>query len=361
MSNSMQTIEVHTSPAYTVSIGSGLLDTCGTQLRQLMQPCHIAVITDSTVAPLYLDKVSASLQDVGFAVSSHVFPAGESHKNFDTLAGILEFLAEERLTRTDCLAALGGGVTGDMAGLAAALKADDACVYFQQPNYFGILEQAEELVAAAHNVGAKVIMGVDPISLAILKTPAACGADIAVGEGQSLGIPMGFGGPYLGFMTCTQAMMRRLPGRIVGQTADAKGNRAFVLTIQAREQHIRREKATSSICSNEALCAMTASVYLATMGPQGLAQCAKQCYDNSHYAAEEISRIPGFSLRHSGPFYQEFVTECPVDPAVLMTKLEEKGILGGLPVDGGILWCVTEMNSKAQIDSLVAVLKEVAQ
>lgn len=248
----------------------------------------------------------------------------------------------------------------DPAALAAALTADDACVYFQQPNFYGLLENGEALTEAAHKVGAKVIMGVNPISLGILKSPGEYGADIAVGEGQSLGLPMGFGGPYLGFMACTQAMMRRLPGRIVGQTTDAKGNRAFVLTLQAREQHIRREKATSSICSNEALCAMTASVYLAAMGPDGLAECARQCCNNAHYAAQEISRISGFSLRHAAPFFHEFVTECPIDPAVLTQKLANRGILGGLPVERGILWCVTEMNNKDQIDSLAEILKEVA-
>lgn len=248
----------------------------------------------------------------------------------------------------------------DPVALASVLCATDACVYIQQPNYYGLLEDCDALIAEAHKAGAKAILGVDPISLGLLKTPGEYGADIAVGEGQSLGLPMGFGGPYLGFMASTQAMMRRLPGRIVGQTTDAKGNRAFVLTLQAREQHIRREKATSSICSNEALCAMTASVYLAAMGPSGLAECARQCYANAHYAAAEISGIPGYGLRYDGPFYQEFVTECPDADAVL-SALAEKGILGGLKVDGGILWCATEMNSRSQIDTLVTILKEVAR
>ncbi len=243
--------------------------------------------------------------------------------------------------------------------LSAALTQEDACVYFQQPNFYGLLEDCQALAEAAHQAGAKAIMGVDPISMAILKTPGECGADIAVGEGQSLGLPMGFGGPYLGFMATTHAMMRKLPGRIVGQTQDADGKRAFVLTLQAREQHIRREKASSSICSNEALCALAASVYLAAMGPDGLTECANQCCSNAHYAAEEISRIPGFSLRYSGPFYQEFLTDCPDCDRVLDT-LAQHGILGGLKIDGGILWCVTEMNSRQQIDRLIQILKEVA-
>ena len=203
-----------------------------------------------------MDVSNASVYDGAVAAAEAIIMCQERRRSRAVVSGavnphvltVIRTYCASRSIEVEVLPVTDGRT--DPAALAAALKADDACVYFQQPNYFGILEQAEELVAAAHNVGAKVIMGVDPISLAVLKTPAACGADIAVGEGQSLGIPMGFGGPYLGFMTCTQAMMRRLPGRIVGQTADAKGNRAFVLTIQAREQHIRREKATSSICSN---------------------------------------------------------------------------------------------------------------
>ena len=203
------------------------------------------------------------------------------------------------------------------------------------------------------------IMGCNPIALAIMKTPKDCGADVAVGEGQPLGIPMAFGGPYLGFMAATKAMTRRLPGRIVGQTTDSKGQRAFVLTLQAREQHIRREKASSNICSNEALCAMTAAVYMAAMGPDGLAECAEQCYAKAHYAAEVLCRIPGVELKFDRPFFHEFVTTCPVSGEVLAEALAAKGILSGLPVEGGILWCVTEKCSKAQIDALAEAVQEV--
>ena len=233
-----------------------------------------------------------------------------------------------------------------------------ACFYLQQPNFYGTIEDADTLGAIAHAAGAKFAMGVNPIALAVLKTPAECGADVAVGEGQPLGLPPGFGGPYLGFMACKAAMMRRLPGRIVGQTADAAGNRAFVLTLQAREQHIRREKALSNICSNEALCALTAAVYLSTMGPEGLKAAAKQCYSKAHYTAKRIGAIKGFELKNSSEFFHEFVTACP-DAEKALAKLEKHGILGGLPLEGGgLLWCVTELNSKEEIDELVSLLGE---
>ena len=234
-------------------------------------------------------------------------------------------------------------------------------MYIQQPNFFGQLEGAEALGEIIHQGGALYILGVNPIAAAILKTPRDCGADVAVGEGQPLGMPLGWGGPYLGFMATVQKHMRKLPGRIVGQTVDAAGERCFVLTLQAREQHIRREKASSNICSNQALCALTATVYLAAMGPGGLAEVASQCYSKAHYAAQQISAIPGFELQYQGEYFHEFVTGCPVCPEKLMAELEKHGILGGLPLEGGqILWCVTERNSKEEIDTLVQILKEVA-
>lgn len=251
------------------------------------------------------------------------------------------------------------GVT-DLDALSALLDETVACVYLQQPNYHGIIEDATRVGELTHAAGAKFVMGVNPIACAALKTPAACGADVVVGEGQPLGMPLSFGGPYLGFITCTTAMLRRIPGRVVGETVDLEGKRAFVLTLQAREQHIRREKASSNVCSNQALCALTASVYLAAMGADGLAQAASLCLSKAHYAAREIGAIAGFFLRYKGEFFHEFVTECPIDPKIVLEKLEEKGILGGYPVEGGLLWCVTELNTKAQIDALVSALGEVA-
>lgn len=249
----------------------------------------------------------------------------------------------------------------DIDALKAAIAKDTACVYVQSPNYYGVIEDMDEIVAVSHELGTKVAMGVNPISLGLLKTPGEYGADIACGEGQPLGIPMGFGGPYLGFMAAKSDMMRKLPGRIVGQTADAEGRRCYVLTLQAREQHIRREKASSNICSNEALCAMTASVYLAAVGPKGLSQVAKNAASHAHYLACELSKIEGFKLVSDKPFFHEFLMTCPVDACKLNKKLAENGILGGLPVDGNILWCATEMNSKADIDKLVSLVSEIVK
>lgn len=247
----------------------------------------------------------------------------------------------------------------DLELLVEQLDKEVAAVYVQQPNYYGGIEKAEKIGELVHEVGAKFIMGVNPIASAILKTPGECGADVAVGEGQPLGIPMSFGGPYLGFMAVKSAMTRKLPGRIVGETVDKDGKRCFVLTLQAREQHIRREKSASNICSNQALCAFTASVYMTTMGAHGMQEAATQCYEKAHYLAQELEQIEGFNVQNKGEFFHEFVTSSPIDSDEIMKSLDEKGILGGLPIEGGILWCVTEKNSKESMDELISVIKEV--
>ncbi len=237
-------------------------------------------------------------------------------------------------------------------------KKTTACLYIQSPNFFGQIEDVQQAAEAVHTVGAKLIMGCNPIALGLYKTPAELGADIAAGEGQPLGMPLSFGGPYLGFMATTKAMMRKLPGRIVGETTDIDGKRAFVLTLQAREQHIRREKASSNICSNQALCAMTAAVYLAAVGPEGLKQVANLCYQKAHYLMQQLTAIPGITLRYQGPFFHEFVTD-QGDANRILLKLEQEGILGGLPLsDGGILWCATEKNSKEDIDRMVGIVRK---
>lgn len=247
----------------------------------------------------------------------------------------------------------------DLDALKAMLDDSVCCFYQQQPNYYGILEDAEAAGALVHERGAKFIMGCNPIALALIKTPAACGADVAVGEGQPLGLSLGFGGPYLGYMTATKEMMRKLPGRIVGETTDSEGKRGFVLTLQAREQHIRREKASSNICSNQALCALTASVYLSAMGAAGLHDAAVLCTSKAHYLQQRLEEA-GLKPVYDQPYFHEFVTECPVEVAALMTRLEAHGYLGGLDIGGNrILWCATEMNDKEEMDTMIELVKEV--
>lgn len=234
-----------------------------------------------------------------------------------------------------------------------------ACLIIQTPNYHGLIEDGASIANAVHNSGARLIASCNPIALSLLETPGEFGADVAVGEGQPLGLPMGFGGPYLGFMASTKDMMRKLPGRIVGQTTDVDGKRAYVLTLQAREQHIRREKASSNICSNEALCAMTAAVYLSAMGSAGLEKVAASCMANARYLLEQLTAL-GFTRKYAGEFFHEFVTICPCDAAVLSEKLAAHGYLSGLVTgQSEMLWCTTEMNTKSEIDGLIAVIKEV--
>ncbi len=252
------------------------------------------------------------------------------------------------------------GVT-DAAKLKEMIDGDASCFYVQQPNYFGNIEPASKLGEITHAAGAKYIIGGNPIAMAYIQTPAEAGADIAVGEGQPLGMPLSWGGPYLGFMASTHAMMRKLPGRFVGETVDIEGKRAYVLTLQAREQHIRREKASSNICSNEELCALTASVYMAAMGPDGMQEAASQCTAKAHYLAEELC-ANGLHMKYEDEFFHEFVTSSSVPAKKILQVLEEADILGGLPLnDTDILWCATEVNTKEEIDKTAALVGEVCE
>ncbi len=249
--------------------------------------------------------------------------------------------------------------TTDRAALPGLLR-DAACLIVQNPNFYGCVEDLDGLARDAHDAGALAVASVNPVALGLLRTPGEAGCDIAVGEGQALGGGLNFGGPYLGLMACRAKLLRRMPGRIVGQTTDREGRRGFVLTLQAREQHIRREKAGSNICSNEALNALTAAVYLSAMGPRGLRDAAGQCLQKAHYLAGALTRIPGVRLAWDAPFFHEFTTrhDRPVSP--LLEALEKVGILGGLPLDERtVLWCVTEMNTREQMDRLLAVAGEV--
>jgi glycine dehydrogenase subunit 1 len=250
------------------------------------------------------------------------------------------------------------GVT-DLEKLDSLLNEESSCFYVQQPNYLGLLEDCTTISELVHTKGAKFIMGVNPIACSIIKSPGECGADIAVGEGQPLGLPLAFGGPYLGFMATKSSMTIRLPGRIVGQTVDSEGNRGFVLTLQAREQHIRREKATSNICSNQAHCALTAAIYLSAMGSSGLKQVASLSTSKAHYLANQLSQV-GFNLVYQKEFFNEFVTKCDSDlKHKIIQKLEEHSILGPLPIEEGLLWCCTEVNSKEEIDKVVELVAKV--
>lgn len=251
------------------------------------------------------------------------------------------------------------GVT-DKDALSRLIDDEVGAVCLQQPNFFGLIEDAEGVGNLAKDKGVKFVMSCYPIALALLKSPAECGADVSTGEGQPLGLPLAFGGPYLGFLTCRENLMRKLTGRIVGETTDHEGRPAYVLTLQAREQHIRREKSTSSICSNEALCALTSAIYMSAMGKEGLKDVATQCVSKAHYMKDEIVTIDGFRLKYDGEFFNEFVIESDVDTSKIVDKLQKRGILAGLPLGAhDMLWCVTEMNTKEDIDEVVAILREV--
>lgn len=249
----------------------------------------------------------------------------------------------------------------DIDILKAMLGDDAACFCLQQPNFYGLMEDAAEIGEIVHASGAKYIMSVNPIASALMKTAAECGADIAVGDGQPLGLNMAFGGPYLGFMACTHSMLRKLPGRIVGQTVDVDGQRAFALTLTAREQHIRREKASSNICSNQAHCALIAGAYMSAMGGIGMKQAAKLSMSKAHYLAGQLEKHTDLKLKYIGEFFNEFVTVCDDENKKqnILSALQNHGILGGLPVNGGILWCVTEVVTKAEMDKTVETIKGV--
>jgi glycine dehydrogenase subunit 1 len=253
---------------------------------------------------------------------------------------------------------MSGGTT-DPAAAEKLLGQDCAGVLVQHPNFLGCLEPVEELALAAHRQGALLAVSADPISLAILKSPGECGADIASGEGQPLGIPMGLGGPYLGLLAAKGALIRLMPGRIVGLTTDAAGREGLVLTMQAREQHIRREKATSNICSNQALCALAATVYLSLMGRDGLRRAAELCLQKSHYLAEKLK--PAFPA----PFFKEFVHRPKEAPGRILEKLKARGILGGIDLakyypelSGHLLIAVTEKRTREELDQLATLLSQ---
>lgn len=256
------------------------------------------------------------------------------------------------------------GVT-DLEFLKNSIGEKTASVLIQHPNFLGILEPVEEMATLVHAVGGLFAVSVDPISLGILKPPGEYGADIATGEGQALGIPLAYGGPYLGLFAVKKALVRRLPGRLVAMTKDTQGKRGFVLTLQTREQHIRREKATSSICTNQQLCALAATIYLALMGKTGLRKVAELCVQKSHYLAERVTQIKGFQFLYPGPFFKEFAIQTPVPAKKIIQTLRKEHIFAGIDlsrfdyrISNALLIAVTEKRTREEMDRYVELLEK---
>ena len=243
---------------------------------------------------------------------------------------------------------------------------ETAAIVVQSPNFFGCIEDVAALAEAAHEAGALLVVAVtEPMSLGILKPPGACGADIIAGETQSFGIPLSYGGPYCGMFATLDKHVRQMPGRLVGEARDAQGRRGYVLTLSTREQHIRREKATSNICTNQGLFALMTTVYLATMGKRGVQEVARQNLQKAHYAASEIGKLDGFGLKFAAPFFNEFVVRTPQPAAEIAERLLDKEIIGGVALEryypemkDSLLLCVTETTKKQAIDNLVGALSE---
>ncbi len=316
-----------------------------------------------------MDVSNASLYDGGSATAEammmamtitrrlgRVVVAGSVHPEYrEILKTFLANLEAELIT----VPARGGKVWP--TDIAEALSDDTAAVIIQQPNFFGGLEDVESLVEVAHARGALAIVSVDPISLGLLKRPGSYDADIVVAEGQGLGNHLNYGGPYLGILACRDEYVRKMPGRVVGETKDRNGKRCYTLTLQTREQHIRREKATSNICTNQGLLALRAAIYLAVIGPKGLRQAAELSTRKAHYAAERLAEVSGLSLAFSTPFFKEFVIRTSLDPKRLLAEVGRLGYHGGIALGrwypelaDGILIAVTEKRTREEIDGLVA-------
>lgn len=309
-----------------------------------------------------LDVSNASLYDGGSALAEACSLACVNSKGRrkvvipDTVhPEYLQILKAYSLSgHMDIVVIPGRGGAADIEAMLAAIDDQTAGVVIQQPNFFGIIEDAASIEQAVHAHKGLLIMAVEPISLAVLKSPGEWGADIAVGEGQPLGLSLSMGGPYLGFMAARKALMRKIPGRIVGQTTDLDGKTAYVLTLQAREQHIRRELAASNICSNQALCALAASMYLTFVGPRGLKDIAVRCHQLALYACQALEKV-GLHLKFEQPFFNEFAVSIS-DPGAANRRLLENGIIGGYELEDALLLAFTEKRTTAEIDRLAAVL-----
>lgn len=319
-----------------------------------------------------LDVANASLYEGGTAVSEAVFMAMGETKRHGKVIVAESVHPDYRATLKTYVANLEPQVVTvptprgflDPDDLKKHLDDQTACVVVQHPNFFGCLEEVEAVAAAAHAVGALFIVSFDPISLGVLKRPGDYGADIAVAEGQCLGNSLSFGGPYLGLLACRERFVRKIPGRLVGQTVDRNGQRCWVLTLQTREQHIRREKATSNICTNQGLLALRAAVHLVALGPQGLRETAELCLRKAHYAAAELAKVGGVKPAFDRPFVKEFTVRLAADVPATLAALRGAGFLAGLPLGGwfpdlpdAVAVAVTEKRTKAEIDALVSAVR----
>lgn len=321
-----------------------------------------------------MDVANASVYDGATAAAEGAFMCVEKEKRTVLVPGnvkpnVIEVL-KTYLTRRNITIKILSEEEGyikegkiDRDKLSAAIDGNVACVYFEQPNYYGLIEDADYICNIVRDKGSKVVMGCNPMAMALLKSPGECGADVAVGDAQPFGLSLSFGGPYLGFMAIRSPkedknFIRRMPGRIVGETKDKNGNRCFVLTLQPREQHIKREKALSNICSNQAHCALVASVYLAAMGKEGLKEAAITCTSLAHYAAEKFTSGKATLKYGSNEFFHEFVTVSATRADKIVEKCAKIGILAGLPIGKNeILWCMTEKVRKDDIDKVAEIMR----
>jgi glycine dehydrogenase subunit 1 len=321
-----------------------------------------------------LEVANASLYDGGTAIYEAMMMAMRISQRSrvvvdDSVNPIYRVMLESytRNLHLELITTPNRGGHANRGAIADALDERTAAVIVQNPNFFGCVEDFTDLAQAVHARGALLIVACYPLALGILKTPGSMGADIAVGEGQSLGIPLSFGGPYLGFMAARREHLRKMPGRIVGETVDSQGRRGYVLTLQAREQHIKRERATSNICTNEALCALTAAAYLALLGPTGLRDTAQLCADKASYAYQRLTAIPGvrphFRTRW---FFNEFVLDLPRDASAVVGQLIHRGFAAGFPLsryyqgmERCLLLAVTERRTKQEIGMLAEALEAV--
>ena len=318
-----------------------------------------------------MDISNASMYDGPTATAEAVMMAFANAKKADTVLvsstvdpkvrRVVETYAKYHGVRIELIAE-SDGVTSKDALEARLLQGGVAGVVVQAPNYYGIVEDFTGFADAIHEQKALLIVNSIAADLAVLKTPAEWGADIAVGDGQSLGIPMSFGGPGLGYMCCTEKLIRKMPGRIVGLTQDNRGQRAFVLTLQAREQHIRRQKATSNICSNQSLMALYVTIYLSVMGRQGLREAAELSYGGAHYLCDELQGTGYFKLKYNQPFFNEFCVTYDGDVDVLLAECADSGFMAGVKLDDHTLMlAVTEQRTKDEIDELVDLIKQIRE